>query len=148
LTFPFTDFKDFPLIYMLSKKIKFIIPFLLLVFYLLVFADATDADDKYGLTKTAGKAGIVGTAGTGATPPTLPTVVGGVVGALLSFLGVIFFILMIYGGFMWMTARGNEQQVEKAKQTIGNAIIGLVVVLTAYVITSLITGELTTITQK
>lgn len=64
--------------------------------------------------------------------------VGVIIGALLSFIGVLFMILIIYGGLLWMTARGNDQQVEKAKKLIIQAIIGLVIVLSAYAITSVI----------
>ncbi|MBI4812330.1 hypothetical protein HY798_02705 [Candidatus Falkowbacteria bacterium] len=49
---------------------------------------------------------------------------------------------MIYGGYTWMTASGNEQQVEKAKGIIKNAVIGLIVVLAAYVVTAFIYWEL------
>ncbi|MDO8463576.1 MAG: hypothetical protein Q7S96_04925 [bacterium] len=52
----------------------------------------------------------------------------------LSLVGVIFFVLMIYGGFLWMTARGDSPQIEKAKQTITSAIIGLAITLGAYAI--------------
>ncbi|MBI4811909.1 hypothetical protein HY798_00435, partial [Candidatus Falkowbacteria bacterium] len=44
----------------------------------------------------------------------IPTVSGQVIGAGLAFIGILFFILMIYGGILWMTAQGNEQQVTKA----------------------------------
>jgi len=53
-------------------------------------------------------------------------------------MGVIFLILAIYGGFKWMTAAGNEESVEKAKKTITNAILGLVIVLAAYAIVKFI----------
>ena len=53
----------------------------------------------------------------------------------MAFIGVIFFVLMIYGGFLWMTARGNEQQVEKAKDLIISAVIGLIIIFAAYAIT-------------
>ncbi|MCD4693869.1 hypothetical protein K8R62_00750 [bacterium] len=55
--------------------------------------------------------------------------------AFLSFLGIIFIILIIYGGFRWMTARGNEQQVTEAKQSIQRAVIGLIIIIAAYAIT-------------
>ncbi len=54
---------------------------------------------------------------------------------LLSFLAVIFLILIIYGGFLWMTARGNGDQVEKAKKIIINSVIGTIIVMLAYAIT-------------
>ncbi len=60
---------------------------------------------------------------------------GSFIQILLSFLGVVFLILIIYGGFLWMTARGNEQQVESAKKIITNSVIGTVIVMLAYAIT-------------
>ena len=73
----------------------------------------------------------------------VPTVVGKVVGAGLAFIGTLFLILIIYGGFIWMLARGNEEEVKKAKNLITQAVIGLVIVLAAYVITSYIGTSLT-----
>lgn len=64
--------------------------------------------------------------------------VGGVVGLILSFVGVIFLILTIYAGIMWMTAQGNSAQVEKAKDLLINAIIGLVIITAAYSITTFV----------
>jgi len=63
------------------------------------------------------------------------------IGFVLSFIGVLFLILTIYGGINWMTAGGNEQKVEKAKTIIINAIIGLLIVLSAYTITSFIGNQ-------
>lgn len=56
---------------------------------------------------------------------------------VISFLGVIFLGLIIYAGSLWMTARGNEQDVTKAKEIIYGAAIGLVIILSAYAITQL-----------
>ena len=73
-----------------------------------------------------------------------------VITTVLSFIGVIFLVLAIYGGYMWMMARGNEQQVEKAKGILTNAIVGLVIVLTAYVVSWFIISVLggATLTTK
>lgn len=57
---------------------------------------------------------------------------GSVVFALLSYVGVIFVALMVYGGFRWMLARGNEQEVERGKAIIRSAIIGLIITLASY----------------
>jgi heme/copper-type cytochrome/quinol oxidase subunit 2 len=54
---------------------------------------------------------------------------------VLGLLGVIFVVLLIFAGFQWMTAEGNEEKVEKAKSTITRAIIGLAIVIAAYAIT-------------
>lgn len=61
-----------------------------------------------------------------------------VIKIILSLLGVIFFVLLIYGGFLWMTSRGNEQEITRAKNIMKNSIIGLVIVIAAYAITSIV----------
>lgn len=71
-----------------------------------------------------------------------------VIQIVLSLLGVIFLVLLIYGGFLWMTARGNEQQVEKAKEVMYSAIIGLMIVLGAYAISTFVLTSLTNETLK
>jgi hypothetical protein len=87
---------------------------------------------QYGLKETAQEAGLT----TGGDNVTI--LAGRVVGTALSLIGVLFFILMIYGGFTWMTARGNEQQTEKAKTTITAAVIGMIIVLASYAITNFV----------
>lgn len=73
----------------------------------------------------------------------IPGAIGTIIGAVLAFVGLLFFLLMIYGGLLWMLARGNEQQVEKAKNLIISAVIGLIIILSAYAITAFIGGALT-----
>lgn len=84
----------------------------------------------------------IGETGFGATGPpqggVLQRTVFKIINYVLSFLGIIFLILIIYGGFVWMTAAGNEQRVTQAKKIIGNAAIGLAIVLISYGITLLI----------
>jgi Na+/proline symporter len=53
---------------------------------------------------------------------------------LLSFLGVIFTIIIIYSGFRWMTANGNPETIAQAKNLLKNGAIGLIIVLVAYAI--------------
>ncbi len=62
-------------------------------------------------------------------------VVSLVIQGALGLVAVIFFIMIISAGFSWMTAGGNEESVKQAKKNIGNAVIGLVVILFAYAIT-------------
>lgn len=66
---------------------------------------------------------------------TVGGVIAAIIRAVLGLLAAIFMVLMILSGFKWMTAAGNESQVEKAQETIKAALIGLVVVLAAYAIT-------------
>ncbi len=63
---------------------------------------------------------------------TLDQRISSLVATFLSLLGVIFMVLMIYGGYNWMTAAGDETKIDKAKDTIRAAIIGLVIVIAAY----------------
>jgi len=74
----------------------------------------------------------------------IPDAIGRFLGAALSLLGVVFMVLIIYGGFTWMFARGNDQAVTKAKGIIETAIIGLVIVISAYAITTFIAENLAT----
>ncbi|MBU0661256.1 hypothetical protein KKG22_03700 [Patescibacteria group bacterium] len=83
---------------------------------------------QYGLNETAGGTGLKNS-------KTVELLAGGIVGSILSIIGILFFILMVYGGFLWMTARGDEGQVEKGKDTIIAAIIGMAIVLASYAIT-------------
>lgn len=95
-------------------------------------ADLNDAFKKDGpLDQAAGGAGFKPVTSADETAEKL---IGDIIQVILSFIGVIFLVLMIYGGYMWMLARGNEQQVEKAKQLITAAIIGVIIVLASFAI--------------
>lgn len=54
---------------------------------------------------------------------------------LLSFLGVIAVLVILYSGFLWMTAAGNEEKVSKAKKMLTQAVTALIIILLAYAIT-------------
>ena len=105
-----------------------IVIFIFIGFNVCRAANLSDWGDN--LSKAAGQQG----AGYDTTVTGPEQAIGKVIQAALSVVGVIFLILMIYGGYLWMTARGNEPQVEKAKNLITAAIIGLVIVLAAYAI--------------
>lgn len=65
-------------------------------------------------------------------------IIAAIISVALSLLAIIFIVLMIVSGYQWMTAGGNEEQVKKAQSRIKNAIIGLVIVILAYVITAFV----------
>lgn len=69
---------------------------------------------------------------------TFAQTLGSIVQVALSFVGIIFLTLMVYAGFLWMTAKGDESKVDKAKEIIKAAIIGLVITLGAYSITAFV----------
>jgi len=69
---------------------------------------------------------------------TLPAQIGRIVQLFVSFAGVIMLVIVVYAGILWMTAGGNTENVEKAKKLLRNAIIGLIIVLLAYIIVAFI----------
>jgi hypothetical protein len=62
--------------------------------------------------------------------------------AFLGLLGIIFLVLIIYAGFTWMTAQGEEEKVTRAKETLQRAIIGLIIIVAAYSITYFVFNSL------
>jgi hypothetical protein len=68
--------------------------------------------------------------GLGNTDPR--TMAGSIIKILLGFLGIIAVLLILYGGFRWMTAAGNEDGVATAKKTIFAGVIGLIIILMAF----------------
>lgn len=67
--------------------------------------------------------------------------VGAVVQVFLSLLGLVMVLLILYGGYLWLTARGNEQQVEDAQHTIRSAIIGALIIIASAAITGFVVGR-------
>jgi len=72
---------------------------------------------------------------------TLSTTVGSAISIVLSFVGLIFLVLMVYAGVLWLTARGEDSQIEKSKKIIASTVIGLILTISAYAITFLITSR-------
>ena len=88
-----------------------------------------------GLNETAAAADLP----TGQTD--IANIIGSLIGQVMGFVGVIFLVLMIYGGFLWMTAGGNEEQIKKAKSLITGAVIGIIIIFSAYAITSFVVSS-------
>lgn len=69
------------------------------------------------------------------------SITGQVINTALQLVGIIFLGLMVYAGYLWMTAAGEESQIDKAKKIVTSAIIGLVLTMSAYAITTLVTSR-------
>ena len=95
----------------------------------LLFFLAIPVYAQHGLTKTADASTL------STYNQDVPTMLGTVIGAAMSLVGVVFFVLSIYAGFLWMTARGDETQAKKARDTLTMSVIGLIIVFGAYAIT-------------
>ncbi len=72
----------------------------------------------------------------------LPALIGSVIKILLSTLGVILVGIVVYAGYLWMTAGGDEKKVDKAKDWLKNAIIGVVIIMSAYALTDYVMAKL------
>jgi len=73
---------------------------------------------------------------------TFAKAVADIIKIVLGFLGVIFLVLILYAGFMWMTSAGNEEQISKAKKTMVAAVLGAAIVLSAYLVTFFVVDAL------
>lgn len=79
-------------------------------------------------------------AGIGGQLTDLASFLGTVTGLALSLLGLLFFVLIVYAGFLWMTAAGDEDRIQKATKIVRGTIIGLVLATSAWAITVLVTA--------
>ena len=73
----------------------------------------------------------------------LISTVARIINILLGFLGVLAVILVLWGGFKWMTAAGEESKIEEAKKLMGGGVIGRIIILAAYAITAFVVNQLT-----
>lgn len=68
-------------------------------------------------------------------------VVAKLINVFLGFMGIIFLILIIYGGIMWMTAAGKDDNINKAKSLLVAGVIGLIIVVSSFAIAKLVTDK-------
>jgi hypothetical protein len=66
---------------------------------------------------------------------------------LLTFLGLIAVVFVMWAGFLWMTSEGDPAKIDKAKKTLVNAVIGVAIIISAFAIViyinKLVTGKIT-----
>lgn len=74
----------------------------------------------------------------GGTGEELPVIIGKIIRTGLTLLGTIFLILIVYAGFTWILARGREEEIEKAQKIIETSVIGLIVIIVAYAISTFV----------
>lgn len=106
------------------------------LFSLTLFFSVLPAAAQFGLKETANKAQY------GETTD-IYTTIGDIVNVVLSLTGIIFLTIIFYGGLRWMTARGDEAKITKAKDAMLAAIIGFILVTAAYALSSFVIGKLT-----
>ena len=107
------------------KRLLFLAIFLtVLIVPYLVFAANGALDNMQNVGNSAGFKP--------ATETSVSEIAGTIVNSVLGFLGIIFLGLILYAGFLWMTAQGESDKVEQAKKIIKNCIIGLILIICAW----------------
>ncbi len=112
-----------------------------------LIAQAAPGQNPFGATGAATTQ--LGSAGAGAgitTSKQLPEIIGTIINVVLGFMGIVLLFYLIYGGFLWMTSGGESKGVDAAKKMIQNAIIGLVIIVSSYAISSFVLSQLVVIT--
>ncbi len=79
---------------------------------------------------------------TGLGQGNLTDTIGQLIRVALGFLGVVAVVIILLGGFKWMTAGGNDEKVGEAKKLIIAGIIGLAIILSAYAIASFVISSI------
>ncbi len=89
-----------------------------------------------------GQLGIEYGTDTGLGAKDIRATVASIINVALSLLGIVAVVIILMGGFTWMTASGNEENVDKAKKMIFAGIIGLAIILSAYAIAKFVISSL------
>ncbi len=71
-----------------------------------------------------------------------PELVGSFIRVILGILGIVFVVYVVYAGYLWMTASGEKEKVEKSKKLLGQAIIGIIIIVAAYAISAFVIEQI------
>lgn len=116
------------------RKTKLILTSLFALYVAPLLARA-QARDSYGLYDAASGAGLLDT---NVDVNSLPARIGVILFSVISFLGVLFLVIVVYAGFLWMTSGGSAERTGKAAALMRNGFIGILIVLLSYAITSFV----------
>ncbi|MFH1047914.1 MAG: hypothetical protein V1738_06450 [Patescibacteria group bacterium] len=115
-----------------------VIPFLALLLFPVLMPISASAESTDTYTNSLKEVGEAAYGEVDSDPDQLPQMIGRIINVALGLLGMVLLVLIIYGGFLWMTAQGNSDQVDKAKQIMTNAVIGLVIIMASYAIANFV----------
>lgn len=116
--------------------------FITTTFLVISFAFAITIANAQGLNDASSVFKEIGGQAGASTYENPEDVIGVGIGAAITLVGMIFLVLMVYAGYLWMTARGEQEQVDKAQKIITTALIGFFIVASAYAITTFVSGKL------
>lgn len=81
-------------------------------------------------------------AGGGLPTTNIAIIVARIIRVFLGTLGIIFTVIILYAGFVYMTAQGDDNKIKTAKNMIKNGVIGMIICLSAFSITQFILSRL------
>jgi hypothetical protein len=113
----------------LISNSKFLIPAVLVILFVPLL---THAQASLGLP--SGLAGL--------SSQDVKITIQNIVQIIFGFLGILLVLFLLYGGWLWMTSQGNEDQIDRAKKVITSAVIGLVLILASFGIATFIVNSL------
>ncbi len=111
---------------------KFIVSVITIILFMIPFALFAVAD-----------LGLDGAQNIGLGDNDLKDIITNIINIALGFLGIISVGFILYAGFQWMTAGGNADRVDKAKKILIRAVIGLVIILSAFAIATFVINSIT-----
>jgi len=114
-----------------AKRVwSFLFVFFAVAFLFLPTLPALAQDMNQGLGQFANETGLP------ATP--LPALIGRIVRIFIGFLGLIAVVIVLYGGFIWMTSGGDSDKIDKAKKLMRAGLIGLLIIVLAYALATFV----------
>ena len=123
----------------------FILTSILLVMFCVPIFNAK-ATDEGGGTLNLGRTVTEVEQGMGIKKPgegmSVPEIVAAVIRMFLLLLGVLFVCLIVYAGYLYLTAGGEPEKAKKARDYIKNAVIGILLTTMAYAITDFVLDRL------
>lgn len=135
---------------MIQPRLRLCLPFITLVAFvaLVAFLFPPDALATTAQPATVSiSAGLDDAASGTYSQGSLADFIGKLISALLGTVGLVFLVLTIYAGILYMTAMGEGDKVKKAKNMLTQALLGLVIIIGAYALTSFVVNELTQASQ-
>lgn len=116
----------------LSRLFAAIVVSITLLFSVAAYAQSAGPVDH--LTNIGGEMGL--NPSPEAASESLAMAMGTVIKTIISITGSIMMAYIIFAGWLWMTAHGQEDKISKAKNIIRGSVIGLIIVFSAYIITA------------
>jgi len=128
----------------ISKKIAVLAILMITIIPIFSMVLNANAQGPDGLLWGGMQSDVEESLGLGNTDPR--AMAAAVVRILLGFLGIIAVLIILLGGFKWMTAGGNEDQISQAKKLLAAGVVGLIIILMAFGLAQMVISELYTAT--